>query len=266
MTNIHPTAIVEPGARLGPDCAIGPYCTVGTDVVMGAGVRLLSHVVVSGRTQIGEGCRVFPFASLGQPPQDLKFSGEPSELRIGRENIIREQVTMNPGTRGGGMHTRVGDRNLFMVGVHIAHDCEIGNDVVMANLAALGGHVRIGDHAIVGGLSAVHQFVRIGRYAMVGGASAVDRDVIPFGLVTGNRARLNGLNLVGLKRHGFSRQQIVSLRAAFTRLFADDGSLHDRLAEVRAACSDNPLVAELIDFVGAESNRGFCRPESHAGA
>jgi UDP-N-acetylglucosamine acyltransferase len=266
MTTIHPTAIVEPGARLGPDCVIGPYCFVGADVALGAGVHLLSHVVVAGRTRIGDGCRIFSFASLGQPPQDLKYAGEPSELAIGRENIIREQVTMNPGTRGGGMLTRVGDRNLFMVGVHIAHDCEIGNHVVMANLATLGGHVRIGDHAIVGGLSAIHQFVRIGRHAMVGGASAVERDVVPFGLVTGNRAKLNGLNLIGLKRRGFTREQIDTLRAAFSRLFANEGSLHSRLAEVQAAFAEDSLVAELVEFMRSASDRGFCRPELDAGA
>jgi len=205
MPKIHPTAIIAPGARLADDVAIGPYCVVGEHVSLGSGVSLLAHVVIEGRTTIGAGTRIFPFASIGFEPQDLKYRGEESSLEIGSNNTIREYVTMNPGTAGGGMVTRVGNNSLFMVGVHIAHDCQVGDGVVMANNATLAGHVVIEDHAILGGLSAVHQFCRIGRHAMVGGLSAVVRDVIPYGQATGDRARLSGVNIVGMQRSGFSR-------------------------------------------------------------
>src|SRR3989440_11723229 len=190
MPQIHPTAIVAPGATLAEDVSIGPYCVIGEEVVLGAGVKLIAHVVVDGRTTIGEGTRLFPFASIGLEPQDLKYRGENSELVIGRNNTVREYVTMNPGTEGGGMVTRIGDGCLFMVGAHVAHDCQIGNHVVMANNATLGGHVVIEDYAVLGGLCAVHQYVRIGRHAMIGGVSGVERDVIPYGPGMGGRGRL----------------------------------------------------------------------------
>ena len=192
MQVIHPTAIVEPGARLAERVSIGPYCVVGAEVELQDGVELISHVAVAGRTVVGAETRVFPFASIGHQPQDLKYQGEPSRLEIGRRNIIREHVTMNPGTTGGGMLTRVGDGCLFMVGAHVAHDCAVGDSVIMANNATLAGHVRIGDFAILGGLSAVHQYVRIGKHAMIGGVTGVERDVIPYGQVVGDRARLVG--------------------------------------------------------------------------
>src|SRR5215469_977150 len=225
MPRIHATAVVAAGAVLAEDVVIGPYCVIGEHVVLGAGVSLKSHVVVDGRTTIGAGTRIFPFASIGHETQDLKYAGEPSALEIGRDNTIREHVTINPGTAGGGMVTRVGDHCLLMVGAHVAHDCRIGDHVILVNNATLGGHVVIDDYAIVGGLSAVHQFVRIGRHAMIGGMSGVERDVIPYGQVMGDRARLHGLNIIGMQRRGFSRDDIHGLRSAYNTLFGDTGTL-----------------------------------------
>jgi UDP-N-acetylglucosamine acyltransferase len=262
---IHPTAIVHPKAKLGLKVSIGPYCTVGADVEIGDRVTLVSHVVVEGRTSIGEDTLVFPFASLGQPPQDLKYKGEPSFLKIGARNRIREQVTMNLGTEGGGMVTQVGDDGLFMVGAHVAHDCIVGNKVIMANNATLGGHVTLGDYAFIGGISAVHQFVRIGAHAWIGGMTGVERDVIPFGQALGDRARLTGLNLVGLERRGFSRSDIQSMREAFDRLFGPDGILADRVDEVARAFASNPHVTQIVEFIRAKSSRGLCQPRAPNG-
>ncbi len=262
MAAIHPTAIVEPGARLADDVVVGPYSIVGGEVELGAGVRLESHVVMGGRTQVGANCHIYPFASIGLPPQDLKYKGEPSELVIGSNNTIREYVTMNPGTEGGGMVTRVGDDGLFMMGVHIAHDCAIGANVIMANNATLGGHVVIGDYAILGGLSAVHQFVRIGRHAMVGGMSGVEHDVIPYGSVIGDRAYLSGLNVIGLKRRGFSREDIHALRRAYRLFFAQEGTMAERLEDVAQLFPDNQAVMDIVEFIRAESGRAVCQPKN----
>ena len=262
MADVHPTAIVESGASIGGGAVIGPYCLVGGEVELGPGVELVSHAVVTGRTKVGEGTRIFPFASIGHRPQDLKYKGEASTLEIGRNNVIREHVTMNPGTEGGGMVTRVGDECLFMVGSHVAHDCQIGNHVIMANNATLGGHVVIGDHAILGGLSAVHQFVRIGPYAMIGGMSGVEQDVIPYGSVLGDRAKLSGLNNIGMKRHGISRDNIHALRTAYRLLFAQEGALNERLDDVIEMFSGNEPVMEIVTFMRAESVRGVCQPKS----
>lgn len=260
MARIHPTAIVESSARLADSVSVGPYCVVGPDVELGEGVSLISHVVVTGRTTVGAGTRIFPFASIGHQPQDLKYKGEPSTLVIGSNNTIREHVTMNPGTEGGGMVTRIGDNGLFMVGVHIGHDCQVGSNVILANNATLGGHVVLGDHAVLGGLCAVHQFVRIGRHAMVGGMSGVEFDVIPFGTVTGNRAALSGLNIIGMKRRGYSTEDINALRAAYRELFQGEGVFAERLAAVAGKYQNSPAVAEVIEFVRAESSRGLCQP------
>jgi UDP-N-acetylglucosamine acyltransferase len=257
---VHPTAVVDPKARIGDAVEIGPYCVVGPEAELKAGVKLLSHVVVAGRTQVGARTRIYPFASIGHPPQDLKYRGEPSRLVIGEDTVIREHVTMNPGTEGGGMETRVGDRCLIMVGAHVAHDCRIGNDVIMANNATLGGHVVVEDFAVLGGLCAIHQFVRIGRHAMVGGMSGVEHDVIPYGSVMGDRARLSGLNLVGVKRRGFSREDIHALRTAYRLLFAQEGTLLERLADVARLFSDNRPVLDIIDFIKADSQRAICQP------
>jgi UDP-N-acetylglucosamine acyltransferase len=262
---IHPTAIVHLKAELGDDVEIGPYCVIGPDVVLRNRVRLLSHVVIDGRTTVGDDTIVFPFASLGLPPQDLKYRGEPSTLEIGARNRIRENVTMNPGTEGGGMVTRVGDDGLFMVGAHIAHDCLIGDNVIMANNATLGGHVALGDYVVIGGVSAVHQFVRVGPHAMVGGMSGVEQDVIPFGLVLGDRARLTGLNLVGMERRGFARDDIQGVRSAYRMLFGPDGTLAERLDETARVFASNPYVTQIIAFARAKSSRGLCQPRAQNG-
>ncbi len=259
---IHPTAIIDPSARLGDDVSIGPFCTVGASVTLGDRVRLVSHVVIDGRTTIGADTVVYPFATLGLRPQDLKFNNEPSTLEIGSNNQIREYVTMHPGTEGGGMVTRVGNNGLFMVGAHVAHDCKIGNNVILANNATLAGHVTVGDFVIVGGLSAVHQFVRIGPFAIIGGMSGVEKDVIPFGLVKGERAHLSGLNMVGLERRGFSREDIRALRSAYRMLFAHEGTLGERIEETATHYKDQAQVEQIIAFIRAASDRPICQPKS----
>ncbi|WP_353859118.1 acyl-ACP--UDP-N-acetylglucosamine O-acyltransferase [Azospirillum formosense] len=256
--SIHPTAVVDPAAKLGEDVSIGPFCVVGQDVQLGDRVRLTSHVVVEGRTRIGEDSVIYPFASIGHRPQDLKFKGEPSELIIGRNNQIREHVTMSPGTEGGGMVTRIGDNGLFMVGVHVAHDCIVGNNAVLANNATLAGHVEVGDFVTIGGLSAVRQFVRIGSHAMIGGMSGVEKDVIPYGLVMGDRARLAGLNLVGLERRGFQKDEIHALRAAYRLLFGNEGTFAERMEEVGRDMGKQTLVADVLTF--ARASRSLCQP------
>lgn len=260
---IHKTAIVEDGASIGDGVVIGPYCVVGSRVTLGDKVELKSHVVIDGKTTIGAGTVVFPFASLGQPPQDLKFKGEDSELVIGARCKIREHVTMNPGTEGGGMVTRIGDNCLVMVGAHVAHDCIVGNHCILANNATLAGHVVMGDYAFIGGLSAVHQFVRIGAHAMIGGMSGVENDVIPYGLVMGDRARLSGLNLVGLERRGFDREAIQALRRAYRMLFGPDGTLGERVDEVASSFAENNLVGEIVEFIRAKSSRALVQPRSN---
>jgi UDP-N-acetylglucosamine acyltransferase len=261
MAQIHPTAIVAPGAMLADSVVVGPYCIIGENVVLAAGVSIRSHAVVGGRTTIGEGTRIFPFASIGLEPQDLKYRGEASELVIGRNNRIREYVTMNPGTTGGGMVTCVGDNCLFMVGAHVAHDCQIGNNVIMANNATLGGHVLVEDYAILGGLCAVHQYVRIGKHAMIGGMSGVERDVIPYGQVIGDRARLCGLNIIGMQRRGFSRDDIQGLRNAYQFLFSSDGTLSDRVNETAERFRGIGPVDDIIGFIRADSSRAICQPK-----
>jgi UDP-N-acetylglucosamine acyltransferase len=257
---IHPTAVIDPGAEIGHNVEIGPFCCIGAHVVLNDGVKLMSHVVVTGRTTVGAGTRIFPFASIGHQPQDLKYRGEPSSLVIGANNTIREYVTMNPGTEGGHMVTRIGDNCLFMASSHVAHDCTLGNNVILANCATLGGHVEVQDFAILSGLSAVHQFCRIGRHAIVGGMSGVEQDVIPYGLVVGNRARLAGLNIVGLKRRGFTRADITALRKAYRLLFAEEGTMTERLADVAEMYKDLQPVMDIVDFIRADSSRAICQP------
>ena len=264
MSLIHPTAVIEDGAKLGERVSLGPFCMVGADVVLGDDVVLHSHVVVTGRTTIGPGTKIFPFASIGHQPQDLKFKGEPSRLEIGARNTIREHVTINPGTEGGGMVTKIGDDCLLMVASHVAHDCRIGNHAIIVNNVLLGGHVDIGDFAVIGGGAAVHQFVRIGHHAMVGGMSGVEADVIPFGMVMGNRAHLAGLNLVGLKRRGFDREAIHQLRAAYRLLFAQEGTLQERIIDVEKMFAGNVLIGEVLTFLKRESSRGLCLPMAEA--
>ncbi len=259
--DIHPTALVDPEARLGESVRIGPYCIVGAGVVLGEEVELVSHVSVVGRTSVGDGTVVYPFAALGHPPQDLKYAGEPTELKIGAANRIREHVTMHPGTVQGRGLTEVGDHNLFMAATHVAHDCRIGNHVIMANNATLGGHVTVGDHAYLGGLSAVHQFVRIGPTAMVGGLTGVEGDVIPYGLVMGDRAILAGLNLVGLRRRGVGPGDLRVMRNAFRQLFVDErGAFADRLMEVAEVYADQPRVMEIVAFIKDRGHREIIQP------
>jgi len=263
-TKIHPSAIIAPGARIGDGVEIGPYCVIGDHVVLGDKVRLAAHVVVDGHTTVGEGTRIFPFASIGSAPQDLKYAGEPTRLIIGKNNTIREHVTMNPGTISGGEETVVGDNGLFMVATHIAHDCRIGNNVIMANNATLGGHVHVGDYAVIGGLAAVHQFIRIGAHAVIGGMSGVENDVIPYGRVKGERAYLAGLNLIGLERRGFTKDQIKALQRAFNQLFGGEGTLEQRLETVEQDYQQDRLVMDMIGFARAKTRFPLCQPPKKA--
>jgi UDP-N-acetylglucosamine acyltransferase len=260
---IHPSAIIEPGAEIAEDVQIGPFSIIGPHVVLHKGVRIHSHVVIVGRTEIGAGTEIYPFASVGNAPQDRKFRGEDSRLIIGERNIIREYVTMNPGTEQGGLVTRVGNDGLFLTGVHIAHDCQIGNNVLLVNNAGIAGHCVIEDYASVGGYSAVHQFVRIGAYSFIGGMSAVDADIIPFGMAIGNRASLAGLNIVGLKRRNFDREQIHTLRKAYRMLFSTEGTLMERLEDVEQMFPDEAPVQRIVQFIKADSNRSFCVPRNN---
>jgi UDP-N-acetylglucosamine acyltransferase len=266
MTEIHSTAIVDPAAEHGEGVYIGPYCCVGPDVRLGANVKLQSHVVIDGRTEIGANCEVYPFAVIGAPPQDLKYNGEPSQVVIGERTVIREHVTIHPGTAGGGLLTRVGSDCLIMVGAHVAHDCEVGNSVIMSNNATLGGHVTIGDYAILGGLAAIHQYVRIGHQSMVAGLSGVEKDVIPYGFVIGVRSYLSGLNTTGMKRRGFSREDIHTLRAAYRLLFAEEGTLAERLEDVADMFAENAAVMEIVHFIQADSSRAVCQPQTKRAA
>lgn len=263
MTEIHPTAIVEDGAVIGENVRIGPYSIVGSGVKLADGVILEAHVAVAGQTSIGTGTHIFPFASIGHKPQDLKFAGEVTELIIGANNQIREHVTMNPGTEHGGGVTRVGDNCLFMVGAHVGHDCQVGNHAILANNATLAGHVELADFVILGGLSAVRQWSRIGTGAIVGGMTGVEFDVIPYGSVIGDRARLAGLNLIGLKRKNLPREQIHALRAAYRALFeVDEGTLRSRAEALAAEQSDQLLVKTVTDFILEKDDRRFCTPRS----
>ena len=264
MANIHATAVVDPSAKLGTEVEIGPFCVIGPDVELGDRTMVHSHAVITGRTTLGERCQVYPFASVGQRPQDVKYHGEPSTLTIGSKTTIREHVTINPGTEGGHMATKVGANCLLMIGAHVAHDCELGDNVTLVNGATLGGHVSIGEGAIIGGLSAVHQFVRIGAYAFIGGMSGITADVIPFGMAIGNRANLCGLNVVGLRRKGFPREQIHELRQAYRMLFSSEGTLKERLEDVETMFAANPLAKQIIDFIKTESGRSFCVPSNAA--
>lgn len=258
---IHPSAVIADGAQIGADVSVGPYCVVGSDVSIGPGTVLKSHVSIDGYTRIGARNTIFPFASLGQPPQDLKYRGERTLLEIGDENAIREYVTMNPGTEDGGGITRVGNGCLFMNLVHIGHDCTVGNRVIFANAATVGGHVVVGDGAILGGLSAVHQRCRIGEGAMIGGLAGVVADVIPYGTVMGERAKLQGLNLVGLKRRGMSKSEIHALRAAYTALFSGAGTLSERRAAVAGQYGDSSLVQEILTFIAEDTARHLTTPD-----
>ena len=260
-TSIHPNAIVAHGAELGPGVEIGPFCTVGANVIIEAGAKLLSHVVVEGHTRIGQGAQLYPFCTIGLAPQDMKYKNEPTRCEIGARTMVREHCTIHRGTATGVGVTRIGDDCMLMAVVHVAHDCQLGDSVIVANNAVMGGHVTIGDHAVVGGAAAIHQFVRIGRAAMIGGVSGVEADVIPFGSVIGNRARLAALNIIGLRRRGFDKAAIHRLHIAFKALFSKQGVFAQRLEATRANFGNDPLVAEVLAFIDAPSHRGLIRAE-----
>lgn len=260
MSNIHPSAVIEEGAQIDPSAKVGPFCVVGPEVVLGPDVELKSHVIVTGQTEVGAGTVIFSFAVIGEIPQDLKFKGEASRLIIGKRNRIREHVTMNCGTEGGGGVTRVGDDGLFMAGCHIAHDAILGDRVIVVNSAAVAGHCQIADDVIIGGLSGIHQFVRIGQGAIIGAVTMVTNDVIPYGLVQAPRGDLDGLNLVGLKRRGVARSDITALRAAFQMLAQGEGTFHDR-AERLGEETSSDYVHEIVDFIMANTGRHFLTPK-----
>ncbi|MCB5197791.1 UDP-N-acetylglucosamine acyltransferase [Loktanella sp. DSM 29012] len=257
--DIHPTAVVSDHAVIGANCTIGPFCMVGPKVVLGDGVWLKSHVVVDGDTHIGDDCTVFSFSVIGEIPQDLKFAGEETQLRIGKRNRIRESVTINTGTAGGGGVTRIGDDCLLMAGCHVAHDAQLGDRIVVVNSVAIAGHCIIEDDVIIGGLSGIHQFVRIGQGAIIGALSMVTNDVLPHGLVMGERAGLEGLNLVGLRRRGVPRDDISALRKAFESLKSGEGTFHARVEALQD--TDSAYVKQLVDFVLGETDRSFLIPK-----
>lgn len=260
MSKIDPTARVEDGAVIGEGTEIGPFCIIGPHVVIGANCKLVGHVHITAQTTIGDNCTIYPFASLGTPPQSLSYRGELTKLTIGSGCTIRESVTMNAGTVAGGGITTVGDRGYFMNCSHVGHDCHVGNDVIFATSATLGGHAEIGDFVFIGGLSAVHQFTRIGPQVMVGGLSGVRDDIIPFGLVNGQYAVLEGLNIIGMKRRKFTKQRLTAVRAFYQKLFHGPGMFAERLAAAQPLAGEDPAIAEILDFIGKGKHRPLCLP------
>ncbi len=259
-TVIHASAIVEDGAVLGEGVRIGPFCHVGPSVRLGEGVELVSHAVVAGLTEIGARTRIFPFASIGHIPQDLKFKGEASTLKVGEDCVIREGVTMNPGTEGGGLTTVVGNRCSFLANSHVGHDCQVGDNVVFSNNVMLAGHCTVGDFAIIGGGAAVIQFARVGPHSFLGGMSGLENDLIPYGMALGNRAHLSGLNIIGLRRRGFSNDVVHDLRRAYRLLFAEEGTLAERTTDVAQAFAGHPAVEEIVAFIRTGGKRSICTP------
>jgi UDP-N-acetylglucosamine acyltransferase len=257
--NIHSSSIVEDGAVLGEGVEIGPFCHVSSEVKLGNNVSLQSHVVVTGNSDIGDNARIFPFASIGQEPQDLKFNGEKTSLKIGVNCIIREGVTINTGTEGGGSVTEIGDRCVFLANSHVAHDCILGNNIILSNNVMLAGHCQLADYVICGGGSAIHQFSRIGRNSFIGGMTGIEGDVIPFGMMRGAHGRLVGLNVIGMKRNGFDRSSIKSANSAFKLIFAGEFPIRDVASEIRETAED-PLVIEILDFISKAKDRQLCRP------
>ncbi|UPK31978.1 acyl-ACP--UDP-N-acetylglucosamine O-acyltransferase [Bradyrhizobium sp. 186] len=260
MSKIDPSARVEDGAVIGEGTEIGPYCIIGPHVVIGKNCKLIGHVHITAQTSIGDDCTIYPFVSLGTPPQSLSYRGELTKLTIGSGCTIRESVTMNAGTVAGGGITEVGDRSYFMNCSHVGHDCHVGSDVIFATSATLGGHCEIGDFVFIGGLSAVHQFTRIGPQVMVGGVCGVRDDVIPFGLVNGQYAVLEGLNIIGMKRRKFTKQQLATVRAFYQKLFHGPGMFAERLAAVQPLAGEDPAIAEILDFIGKGKHRPLCLP------
>jgi UDP-N-acetylglucosamine acyltransferase len=261
---IHPTAVVEDGARLGSGVKVGPFCVVGREAVIGERAELISHVVVVGTTEIGAGTRIFPFASIGHQPQDLKYKGEPCSLTIGSDCIIREGVTLNPGTAGGGSVTTIGNGCAFLANSHVGHDCHVGDGVIFSNNVMLAGHCTVGDYVIVGGGAAIIQYARVGHHAFVGGMSGLENDLIPYGMALGNRAYLSGLNIVGLQRRGFSRNDIHDLRRAYRLLFAAEGTLVERMEDVAQEFAGHASVEEIVAFIREGGKRSLCTPKNGA--
>ena len=257
---IHKTSVIDTNAKISKNVTIGPFCYIGPNVYLGENVTLISNVLIEGNTKIGQNTKIFPFASIGTQPQDLKFDNEKNSITVGENNIIREYVTINPGTRGGGLETIIGDNCLFMISSHIAHDCKIGNNVIIANNVPLGGHVTVEDSVVIGGNSAVQQFTRIGRMAMIGGMTGVLKDVIPFGLSIGNRNYLQGLNLIGLRRKKYENQKIMGLDKAYKEIFSSK-NLHENLNKINGEYNDNELVKEVIKFIEKDKKRPICSPE-----
>ena len=258
---IHNSSIIDKNAKIGKNVKIGPFCFIGSKVQISDDVELISNVHIEGNTNIGKGTKIFPFASIGTQPQDLKYKGEANSIKIGENNIIREYVTINPGTAGGGGKTVVGNNCLLMISSHVAHDCFIGNDVVIANNVPLGGHVTIEDSVVIGGNSAVQQFTRIGRLAMIGGMTGVLKDVIPFGLSFGNRNYLRGINLIGLKRKKYENKKIMELDVAFKKIFSSK-NFRENLSKINGEYKGNELVAEVINFISKDKKRPICTPHS----
>tara|TARA_Y100000590_G_scaffold463219_1_gene629421 strand:- start:3336 stop:4118 length:783 start_codon:yes stop_codon:yes gene_type:complete len=256
---IHNSSVIDKKAKIGENVKIGPFCYIGPKVQIDNGVELISNVHIEGNTKIGEGTKIFPFASIGTAPQDLKFQGEDNSLEIGENNTIREYVTINPGTEGGGSKTFIGNNCLLMISSHVAHDCKIGNDVVIANNVPLGGHVTVEDSVVIGGNSAVQQFTRIGRLAMIGGMTGVLKDVIPFGLSFGNRNYLRGINLIGLKRKKYDNKKIMELDKAFKQIFSSK-NLHENLSRINGEYKGNDLVGEVVKFISKDKKRPICTP------
>jgi UDP-N-acetylglucosamine acyltransferase len=260
MSKIDPTARIEDGAVIGEGASIGPYCIIGRHVVIGPGCTLIGHVHITAQTTIGAGCTIYPFASLGTPPQVVGYRGELTKLEIGQGCTIRESVTMNAGTVAGGGVTRVGERGYFMNCSHVGHDCQVGNDVIFATSATLGGHCEIGDFVFIGGLSAVHQRTRIGPQVMVGGVCGVRGDVIPFGLVNGQYATLEGLNIIGMKRRNFTRERLAAVRSFYQKLFHGPGMFAERLERVAHLAGEDPAIAEILTFIAEGKHRPLCLP------
>ena len=258
---IHKSSVVDSKAKIGKNVKVGPFCFVGPKVQLDDGVELISNVHIEGNTKIGKGTKIYPFASIGTAPQDLKYKGEKNGLEVGENNVVREYVTINPGTAGGGNKTIVGNNCLFMISSHVAHDCKIGNNVVIANNVPLGGHVTIEDSVVIGGNSAVQQFTRIGKMAMVGGMTGVLYDVIPYGLSTGNRNTLQGLNLIGLRRAKFDNKEILGLSEAYKEIFATK-NLTENIDKLNGVFKENPLVKDVIDFITKDKKRSICTPFS----
>jgi len=259
---IHNSSVIESGAKIGKNVKIGPFCYIGPKVQISDGAELASNIHIEGNTKIGRKTKIFPFASIGTSPQDLKYKGETNSLEIGENNTIREYVTINPGTEGGGSKTIIGNNCLFMISSHVAHDCNIGNDVVIANNVPLGGHVTVEDSVVIGGNSAVQQFTRIGRLAMIGGMTGVLKDVIPFGLSFGNRNYLRGINIIGLKRKKYENKKIMELDSAFKKIFSSE-NLHENLSKINGEYKGNDLVAEVINFISKDKKRPICTPNSN---